>query len=200
MPAKRSPGKVRFSGQEPLLGGRSPTEKAQGNTETLGDAVEVVVQIPSLEEDDSGDQRSHSPQRKIETVAQGDEPDIVTTQTRGRPRIMIPNPDAYFQFRYREITSLAWTWVTKYFSGIDPEAKRSLDLLRLAHTSPQLMEYANWISCCGQKRTWEGVFNEQRAQLVYGILGKMLEVCPVFTNDILSIGGLTLIPGACVRA
>lgn len=38
------------------------------------------------------------------------------------------------------------------------------------------MECANWISCCGQKRTWEGVFNEQRAQLVYGVLGKMLEV------------------------
>ena len=124
-----------------------------------------------------GDKRSsNGPQRKIETVvAEDDGTDSVATQIE-RAQNPSPTPDAYFQTRYRELTSLAWTWVKNHFSDITPGAKRSPDLLHLAHNSPQLMEYANWISCCGQKRTWEDVFNEQRAHLVYGILGKMLEV------------------------
>ncbi|KAF6234932.1 hypothetical protein HO173_006862 [Letharia columbiana] len=175
VPAKRSPGKVRFFQQGSTQGSRRPPkEQPQGNIQTSGDTVQVVVQLPSLV-DGRGGRRSNSPQRKTENVAEDDETAIVTTQIEPSQRLS-PNPDADFQTRYREIKSLAWIWVKNYFSDITPEAKKSLNLLHLAHTSPQLMECANWISCCGQKRTWEGVFNEQRAQLVYGVLGKMLEV------------------------
>ncbi|CAF9919077.1 hypothetical protein IMSHALPRED_004516 [Imshaugia aleurites] len=173
--AKRSPGKVRFLKQGPVQGSqRSPTEQIQGNTPAAGEIVQVVVQMPSLV-DGSGETRSSILQQKIDTVAEDNETDLVTAHTE-KPQTMLPNTDAGVGTRYREIKSLAWTWAQNHFSDITPETKRSLNLLHLAHTSPQLMEYANWISCCGQKRTWEGVFNEQRAQLVYGILGKMLEV------------------------
>lgn len=175
VPTKTVPAKVRFVGQEqePIQGSRrSSKEPQQGNIQTLGDTVQVVVPIPTLK-DGSGDKRS--PQRKVEIVAEDDETPIATMQTK-RPRKELSNPDADFETRYREVKSLGWTWVKNHFSDITPEAKKSLNLLHLAHTSPELMEYANWISCCGQKRTWEDVFNEQRAQLVYGLLGKMLEV------------------------
>ena len=175
MPAKRSLGKVRFHGQEPRV--LSPREPTQGDTRTLGDTVQVVVQKPSLV-DGSKHKGSNSSKAKIENVVENDGTDIVTTRIERpeQPEMQAPNPDADFYRRCLEVKSLAWTWVQKYFSNITPEAKTSLNLLQLAYTSPQLMEYANWISCCGQKRTWEGVFNEQRAMLVYGILGKMLEV------------------------
>lgn len=175
VPGKRSLGKVRFHGQEPI--GRSPREPIEGNTGILGDAVQVVVQTPSVV-DGNRDKRSNSLKAKIGNFVKDDENDIVTTliEQPGQSETRATDPDAEFHRRYVEVKSLAWTWVQKYFKDIAPEAKKSLNLLHLAHTSPQLMEYANWISCCGQKRTWEGVFNEQRAMLVYGILGKMLEV------------------------
>lgn len=175
VPAKKSLKKVRFHGQEPR--GHSSREPTQGNTRTLGETVQVVVQKPSLV-DVSRHKGSNSSKVKIENIVENDGTDIITTRI-GRPEqpeTQTANPDADFHERYVEIKSLAWTWVKLYFSDITPEAKRSLNLLHLAHTSPQLMEYANWISCCGQKRTWEGVFNEQRAMLVFGVLGKMLEV------------------------
>lgn len=176
VPNKTAPGKVSFVGQEhePVQGSRRPSkEPQQGNTETMSDPVKVVVQIPSLI-DGSGD--NGSPQRQIiESVAEDAEAPIVTTQMTHLPKV-VSNPDVDFYTRYRELKSLGWTWVKNYFSDITPEAKKSLNLLHLAHHSPELMEYANWISCCGQKRTWEDVFNEQRALLVFGILGKMLEV------------------------
>ena len=163
---------MRFLGQEPVQGSRrSPTEQIQVRPQASDEIVQVVVQIPNLVEG-SGDGKSSSPPRTSDTVA---EDDGVTPQTE-RPPKATANPDADFQSRYREIKSLAWTWVKNHFSDITPERKKALNLLHLAHASPQLMEYANWISCCGQKRTWEDVFNEQRALLVYGILGKMLEV------------------------
>ena len=169
VPNQTAAGKVRFVGQEhePVQGSRGSSKgPKQGNTQTLGDAVKVVVQVPSLT-DGSGD--------KTKSVAEDDEAPIVTKQT-NHVQKAVSNPDVDFESRYRELKSLGWTWVKTYFSDVTPEAKKSLNLLHLAHQSPELMEYANWISCCGQKRTWEGVFNEQRAQLVYGILGKMLEV------------------------
>lgn len=176
VPAKRSPGKVRFHEQGPMQGSpRSPGDKTPAYTQTSADTVQVVVQIPSRRTGGNEDKASNGPPRETVTVAEDEESDVATILIEP-PRKRIPNRDADFQTRYLEIKSLAWTWVKSYFSDLNPETKRSLNLLQLAHTSPQLMEYANWISCCGQKRTWEDVFNEQRPQLVYGILGKMLEV------------------------
>lgn len=177
VPAKRSRRKVRFSEQVPMhIGHGSPGDQTRGNGQTSDDTVDVVVQMPSVAEA-TGDKSSNGPRREPDTTAEeGDEEtDIFATHV-GRGQIPTRDQDAAFRARYAEIKRLAWTWVQKHFPAVDPGAKRRLDLLRLAHTSPQLMEYANWVSCCGQKRTWEGVFAEQRAQLVYGMLGKVLEV------------------------
>ena len=152
----------------------SATEKGQGKTQTSGGTGQATVQKRNLK-DASGDETSNSPQRNTEMIAEDDETHLITTHI-GQPQTSNPNQDANFKSLYSTIRSLARTWVEDYFSDIPPEAKRSIDLLHLAQTSPQLMEYANWISVCGQKRTWEGVFTEQRGLLVFGILGKMLEV------------------------
>lgn len=162
----------------------SPRKQTQGDTGPSGGTVQVVVQTARFGKG-TGERTSNSSKRKIEAVADDDdddETDIVTTHIVQPAQKRVPNRDAEFKTRYLEIKSLAWTWVKESFSDITPKAKSSLDLLHLAHNSSELMEYANWISCCGQKRTWEGVFNEQRALLVYGILGKMLEM-HVFTHE-----------------
>ena len=189
VPIKRSPGKVRFFGEELMQGDPVPPgEQNHGSTLPPGNTVQVVVQTPLRH--GTGDRTSNSPKRNIDTVTNdkdADQNDIVTTHFE-RPQNPITDPDADFRTRYLEIKSLAWTWVQNYFSDISPEAQRSLDLLHLAHTSPQLMEYVNWISCCGQKRTWEDVFNGQRALLVYGMLGKLLEV-HVFGHEMFGADG-----------
>ena len=145
------------------------------NTQLPGNTVQVVVQIPRAE-DGSGDKESNGPPGKIQSdIEKDDQTDIITTQFK-RAQEAAPNPDADFQARYLKLKCLAWDWVQNHFSDTTPGTEQPLNLLHLAHTSPQLMEYANWISCCGKKRTWEDVFNKQRSKLVYGILGKMLEV------------------------
>ena len=154
---------------------RSSKVQTHENTQMPGNTVQVVVQVPR-EEDGSGDKKSNSPPGKIQgDDEKDDQTNIVTTQFK-RAQKVTPNQDADFQARYLKLKCLAWNWVQNHFSDTTPETEQPLNLLHLAHTSPQLMEYANWISCCGKKRTWEDVFNKQRSKLVYGILGKMLEV------------------------
>ena len=151
---------------------RVPTHE---NTQMPGNTVQVVVQIPRPE-DESGDKKSNGPPGKIQSdIQKDDQTDTITTQSK-RAQKVAPNPDADFQARYLKLKCLAWNWVQNHFPDTTPKTEQPLNLLHLAHTSPQLMEYANWISCCGKKRTWEDVFNKQRSKLVYGILGKMLEV------------------------
>ena len=145
-----------------------------------------MVPIPRpLEEGSTGvEDRRKSPQRKTGKVTEDDETDdIVTTQVERRPQHRRARDlDADFESRYFELKDLAWAWVVDYVADVGPEAKKSLGLVDLARSSPQLMEYANGLSCCAQKQTWEDVFNEQRAQLVYCILGKVLEV-HVFSHE-----------------
>ncbi|KAL2039333.1 hypothetical protein N7G274_008001 [Stereocaulon virgatum] len=76
--------------------------------------------------------------------------------------------------RYGALKVEAWRWALKHFPSAD-SAKASLSLLKLAETSPELIEYVDYISACTD-HDWLYVFNEQRPKLVFGILGKMLEV------------------------
>jgi len=110
-----------------------------------------------------------------------DEQDVIVEDTAS------PNPsptnqtdkDREYKQRYLDLKTTAWRWSSTYFSPpcpISASTKPALNLTDLCHTSPQLMEYANYISASTDSSTWEDVFNEQRAFLVYSILGKMLEV------------------------
>ena len=103
--------------------------------------------------------------------------------------------DRDFQTRYDTLRASALEWASLYFPPVASSSSSSaegkgLDLLSLCTTSPELMEYANYISAsasCGganNSSSWERVFHERRNFLVYGILGKMLEVhvfgCEIF--------------------
>lgn len=83
--------------------------------------------------------------------------------------------DIEYGQRYRALKQIAWRWAKTYFSTKGRSAKRPIDLLKLCRDSPRLMEFANYISACGEE-PWEYVFHEQRHFLVFGILGKMLDV------------------------
>jgi hypothetical protein len=79
-----------------------------------------------------------------------------------------------FKKRYGALKVEAWKWALKHFPKAD-SAKASPNLLELAETSPELIEYVDYISACTD-HDWLYVFNEQRPKLVFAILGKMLEV------------------------
>ena len=83
--------------------------------------------------------------------------------------------DSNFGQRYRTLKQLAWRWAKSYFCTKGCSAQKPVDLLKLCKDSPKLMEFANYISACADE-PWEYVFNERRHFLVFGILGKMLEV------------------------
>ncbi|KAK4691680.1 hypothetical protein P7C71_g5366, partial [Lecanoromycetidae sp. Uapishka_2] len=103
-----------------------------------------------------------SPVDKADTQLKG------TTTTPSKPSL---HPkDATIRSRYHALKKLAWTWTTTHFSHVS-----SINLSKLVNTSPQLMEYVNYISSCGPN-TWEHVFANQRSWLIYCILGKTLEV------------------------
>jgi len=129
------------------------------------------------------------------TTQSGD--DIVSTeltiQDVSAPKSILRPKDHSIKLHYQSLKKLAWTWITTHFSTISPSAAASLSLFDLVDTHPQLMEYANYISSCGPN-TWESVFNEQRAWLVFGILGKMLEVhvfgCEMFGASEVELGVL----------
>lgn len=87
--------------------------------------------------------------------------------------------DREYKQRYLDLKATAWHWSSTYFPPPTPtpgSTPPSLNLPNLCLTSPQLMEYANYISVCTDSSTWEDVFHEQRTYLVYSILGKMIDV------------------------
>ena len=74
---------------------------------------------------------------------------------------------------YRRLKTDAWKWTLTHF----PFNTTSPDLLALCTSSPQLMEYANYLSALGSSySSWEEVFSRERPFLVYSVLGKILEV------------------------
>lgn len=95
--------------------------------------------------------------------------------TQAKPaKIPLHPADAAINSHYQSLKKLAWAWTSTHFPSV-LSSTSSLSLSSLANTHPELMEYANYISSCGSN-SWEDVFNEQRGELVYGILGKMIDV------------------------
>lgn len=82
--------------------------------------------------------------------------------------------DIAYTTQYTHLKSLAYQWCSTHFPP-PPPTSPSLSLPTLAHTSPQLMEYANYISAC-TAHPWSYIFTTQRPFLVFGILGKMVEI------------------------
>ncbi|SLM38937.1 hypothetical protein LPUS_09344 [Lasallia pustulata] len=91
-----------------------------------------------------------------------------------KPHPVLPRTDDEFEEVLILIKRTAWRWAFQYFNDVSTNEARGLDLYKLTQQSPELMEYANWIALGGER--WEDIFNEKRASLVFGILGKMLEI------------------------
>ena len=91
-----------------------------------------------------------------------------------KPHPILPRTDDEFEEVLILIKRTAWRWAFQHFNNVQTNEARRLDLYKLSQESPELMEYANWIALGGNR--WEDIFNDKRASLVFGILGKMLEV------------------------
>lgn len=143
-------------------------------------AISLIDDFYNEREDDLLNQRADAPEN-------GDQQPIPKNQVDAVIAIASSNlsptdqkdKDREYKQRYLDLKTTAWHWSSTYFSPPTPTlaaTPTTLNLPELCHTSPQLMEYANYISVCTDSATWEDVFTEQRAFLVYCILGKMIEV------------------------
>ncbi|KAL9594009.1 MAG: hypothetical protein Q9219_007264 [cf. Caloplaca sp. 3 TL-2023] len=88
-----------------------------------------------------------------------------------------PATDTAYKARYLALRSYAWDWAQKTFPPSTlPQNDPPLNLIHLAATSPELMEYINATTSLPQSETWENFIWTKRAEIVYGILGKVLEM------------------------
>ena len=124
-------------------------------------------------------------QRSFEGIIDPQKDVVKSTTNSSRtsePQSVLPPEALEIKKRYGALKVSAWKWAVKHFPKVPYSTKSSLNLPGLAETSPELMELVSYISACTDK-PWEYIFNEQRPKIVYGILGKVLEV-HVFGHEI----------------
>ncbi|KAL8780303.1 MAG: hypothetical protein Q9213_006527 [Squamulea squamosa] len=78
-----------------------------------------------------------------------------------------------YRYSYDSLRDDAWEWAKNFFHC---ETLAPLDLIDLATTRPELMEYINSTTSSPQLADWETLLNKRRAEVVYAILGKVLDV------------------------
>ncbi|KAL9012880.1 MAG: hypothetical protein Q9173_002391, partial [Seirophora scorigena] len=83
-----------------------------------------------------------------------------------------PSTDEAFKQRYQALRNAAWKWAQDSF----PVTDAPLDLMHLARHAPELMEYINATTAGPCAGAWERLVSSKRAEIVYSILGKALEV------------------------
>ncbi|KAL8645583.1 MAG: hypothetical protein Q9210_006630, partial [Variospora velana] len=85
-----------------------------------------------------------------------------------------PSTDEAFKHRYQDLRNAAWEWAQSSF----PVAADALpvDLMHLANHAPELMEYINATTASPSTGTWEHLLSTKRAEIIYSVLGKALEV------------------------
>ncbi len=129
------------------------------------------------EENDDNDQQADLPENgnHQSNLEEQEDPVVDIASSNLSPTNHTDRHGEYKQ-RYLDLKATAWHWSSTYFPPLTSIPPPSLNLSDLCLTSPQLMEYANYISVCTNDSTWEDVFNEQRTYLVYSILGKMIDV------------------------
>ncbi|KAL8932346.1 MAG: hypothetical protein Q9211_006371, partial [Gyalolechia sp. 1 TL-2023] len=86
-----------------------------------------------------------------------------------------PQTDASYKNRYQALRSAAWEWAKKYFSDVSVSSA-PLDLMHLLENHPELMEYINSTTSSPHSEVWEQLLQHKRAEIVYSILGKVLEM------------------------
>ncbi|KAL8993205.1 MAG: hypothetical protein Q9188_007390, partial [Gyalolechia gomerana] len=86
-----------------------------------------------------------------------------------------PRTDVIYKHRYQALRSAAWDWAKIYFSDVSASSP-PLDLMHLLETHPELMEYINSTTSSPHSEVWEQILRLKRAEIVYSILGKVLEM------------------------
>ncbi|KAI4257466.1 MAG: hypothetical protein L6R42_005637, partial [Xanthoria sp. 1 TBL-2021] len=74
---------------------------------------------------------------------------------------------------YHDLRSAAWKWAKE---GFQYESSSPLNLMELATSHPELMEYINSTTASPQLTDWETLLQKKRAAIVYSILGKVLDI------------------------
>lgn len=83
-----------------------------------------------------------------------------------------PQTVADYEACYHDLQSAAWGWALKHFHHI-PNSSPCPNLMKLA---TELMEYINSTTSSPQLADWEALLDKKRAEIVYAILGKVLDV------------------------
>ncbi|KAL8806154.1 MAG: hypothetical protein Q9182_001555 [Xanthomendoza sp. 2 TL-2023] len=107
----------------------------------------------------------------------GSYPDIYSDQKRVKEVLSASQPQTIAEYKtyYQDLRSAAWDWAQGSFHDRF-NSSPSLDLMKLATTSPELMEYINSTTSSPQLTDWESLLAKRRAEVVYAILGKALHV------------------------
>ena len=87
----------------------------------------------------------------------------------------LPKSDAGYRIRYASIQDSAWDWAEAFFKE-DAPLSPPLDLMHLARTSPELMEYINSTASSPYSESWEHFLHLNRVEIVHSIIGKALEM------------------------
>ncbi|KAL9576726.1 MAG: hypothetical protein Q9212_006867, partial [Teloschistes hypoglaucus] len=89
---------------------------------------------------------------------------------------VIEDTDAEFKKQYVRIQAMAWMWALRFFKEDPSHPFIPSDLSKLATNYPELMEYINMTTSCAPTDTWEQTIHSKQAEIVFSILGKVLEV------------------------
>ncbi len=116
------------------------------------------------------------------------QPDLRRGSSRAEPRMRrvveslgshpkLPRTDQDFEEAMAILKTMIKGWSSTYFPHtLTDTEKQKFNLYKLAQGSPELMEYAGWILAGGPVEKWRNHFVNWRPSLVYGLLGKMLEI------------------------
>jgi len=151
------PKKVTFSVDVP-----TPSDSSTETTRTKT----TVLLSPTLQATD------HAMTTTSATVAKSETP-----AERFGPHPALPRTDQDFEDAICTLKQMMRDWTQEYFyDRLSDAERRDFNLYRLAQGSPELMKHAAWVAAGGDLEKWKSHFVGHRSELVFSILGKMLEV------------------------
>ena len=93
------------------------------------------------------------------------------------PHPALPRTDQDFEEAIVILKQMMRDWTREFFfDKLSAREKRDFNLYILAQRSPDLMDFAGWVAVGGSLESWMDNFVAWRSSLMFGILGKVLEV------------------------